>query len=134
VPCHTYECPLRWSDSDIYGHINNVEYLRLLEEARVAMFFTEPEAAGETAITGQIIVARHEIDYRKPMLYRPGTVTVRTWVDKVAAASFTLGYEIAHPEQVYANAKSVMVTFDADGQHARRLQPDEREWLARYAR
>jgi acyl-CoA thioester hydrolase len=79
-------------------------------------------------------VARHEIDDRRPMRDRPGTVTVRTWVEKVAAASFTLGYEISHPEQVYAQAKSVMVTFDADGQHARRLQPAEREWLAGFTR
>ena len=26
--------PLRWSDTDAYGHINNVMFLRLLEEAR----------------------------------------------------------------------------------------------------
>ena len=29
------EVPLRWSDMDAYGHVNNVQYLRLLEDARV---------------------------------------------------------------------------------------------------
>ena len=28
---------LRWSDMDAYAHVNNVEMLRLLEEARVAL-------------------------------------------------------------------------------------------------
>ena len=32
------EVPLRWSDMDAYGHVNNVQYLRLLEDARVIGF------------------------------------------------------------------------------------------------
>ena len=30
--------PLRWSDMDAYGHVNNVQFLRLLEDARVTGF------------------------------------------------------------------------------------------------
>ena len=30
---------LRWADLDAYGHVNNVEVLRLLEEARIAAFW-----------------------------------------------------------------------------------------------
>ena len=30
--------PLRWSDMDAYGHVNNVQFLRLLEDARVIGF------------------------------------------------------------------------------------------------
>ena len=30
--------PLRWSDMDAYGHVNNVQFLRLLEDARVIAF------------------------------------------------------------------------------------------------
>ena len=29
------DVPLRWSDMDAYGHVNNVQFLRLLEDARV---------------------------------------------------------------------------------------------------
>ncbi|HIZ99270.1 MAG TPA: thioesterase family protein, partial [Candidatus Janibacter merdipullorum] len=29
---------LRWGDMDAYGHVNNVQYHRLLEEARVRAF------------------------------------------------------------------------------------------------
>ena len=34
IPIH-----LRWADLDAYNHLNNVEMLRLLEEARVRMFW-----------------------------------------------------------------------------------------------
>ena len=35
---YVVEVPLRWSDMDAYGHVNNVQYLRLLEDARVIGF------------------------------------------------------------------------------------------------
>ena len=35
---HTYECPLRWADLDLLGHVNNVTYLDYVEEAREALF------------------------------------------------------------------------------------------------
>src|SRR5699024_8345566 len=34
----TTEIVLRWGDMDAYGHVNNVQYHRLLEEARVRAF------------------------------------------------------------------------------------------------
>ena len=38
---------LRWSDLDAYGHVNNVEMFRILEEARITAFWAHP--ADETA-------------------------------------------------------------------------------------
>ncbi|MET1034992.1 MAG: thioesterase family protein, partial [Arthrobacter sp.] len=29
---------MRWGDMDAYGHINNVQIVRILEEARIAAF------------------------------------------------------------------------------------------------
>lgn len=36
---HIYRCPLRWSDMDAFGHVNNVVFLRYLEEARIDFMF-----------------------------------------------------------------------------------------------
>ena len=35
-----YRCdyPMRWSDMDAYGHVNNVQYLRFFEDARIEAF------------------------------------------------------------------------------------------------
>ncbi|HET6240986.1 MAG TPA: thioesterase family protein, partial [Arthrobacter sp.] len=32
------QVPMRWGDMDAYGHINNVQIVRILEEARIAAF------------------------------------------------------------------------------------------------
>ncbi|BAS13810.1 hypothetical protein AHiyo8_21130 [Arthrobacter sp. Hiyo8] len=36
---------MRWGDMDAYGHINNVQIVRMLEEARIAAF-GPPRGAG----------------------------------------------------------------------------------------
>src|SRR5699024_1528274 len=34
--------PVRWTDLDAYGHVNNAAMVRLLEEARIAAFWQPP--------------------------------------------------------------------------------------------
>src|SRR5688572_33247763 len=66
---HSFHCPMRWSDMDAYGHVNNVVYLTYLEEARVDMLFTIGAELGAKALSEGVLVARHEIDYRRPLVY-----------------------------------------------------------------
>ena len=91
VPAFRFLCPLRWSDTDAYGHVNNVELMRLLEEARVALFFTQASADGVASFEGHIVVARHEVDFTAPLLWRPEPVRIDTQVTRIGGASFTLG-------------------------------------------
>ncbi|MDI2127337.1 acyl-CoA thioesterase [Yinghuangia seranimata] len=125
---HVYHATLRWSDMDAYQHINNVQYLRLLEEARVDMMFTLGQREGAKTLSEGVVIARHEIDYVRPMVWRPEPVRIETWVSKIGAARFTLGYEILD-ETVYARASSVLVPYSLDEQRPRRLNEDERRYL-----
>ncbi|MCH8613410.1 acyl-CoA thioesterase [Arsenicicoccus dermatophilus] len=129
---YSVEIPLRWSDMDAYGHVNNVQYLRLLEEARVEGFhawFGEHDP-----VLGRgVLVARSEIEYHLPLEYRHAPVVVDMWVSRIGGASYDLDYVIRDPERVgertYAVATSTMVGFDfADGQ-PRRIDDRERAVL-----
>ncbi|KMM45294.1 4-hydroxybenzoyl-CoA thioesterase, partial [Cellulomonas sp. A375-1] len=85
---------LRWSDMDAYAHVNNVEMLRLLEEARIEVFWQHPvgpdgERAGtrSTAVIdagpgAQVatFIAHQEIQYVKPLGYRRAPVVVELWI------------------------------------------------------
>jgi acyl-CoA thioester hydrolase len=135
VAAFRFLCPLRWSDTDAYGHVNNVELMRLLEEARVALFFTRASAAGVKSFDGHIVVARHEVDFVAPLLWRPAPVRIDTHVARIGGASFTLGYTIGEPdrpEPLYVRATTVMVTFDPERGRTRRLTQAERDFLADY--
>jgi acyl-CoA thioester hydrolase len=124
---HTYRCPLRWSDMDAYGHVNNVTYLVYLEEARVSLF--ERMDLASPLETG-VVVARHEIDYKRPLVYRSEPISVDIWVEDVSRRSWTFGHRI-HDDAgvVYAVASTVMVAWDIAGQGSRDLSEAERTQL-----
>ncbi|KAB1146456.1 acyl-CoA thioesterase [Streptomyces luteolifulvus] len=124
---HLYRCPLRWADMDAYGHVNNVVFLRYLEEARIDFLFRPDKDFQQGSV-----VARHEIDYKRQLVHRHSPVDIELWVTEIRAASFTLTYEVRDPDQVYVRASTVIVPFDFEAQRPRRLTVEEREFLAEY--
>lgn len=136
---HTYSCPLRWSDMDAFGHVNNVVHLRYLEEARIDLLFREAREGaapdGAVPFEGGSVVARHEIDYLRPLHHRHEPVLVETWVTKLGAASATLRYEVKDKGEggtVYVRASTVIVPYNLEKERPRRLTPQERAFLEDY--
>ncbi|MFE9098397.1 acyl-CoA thioesterase [Streptomyces sp. NPDC007264] len=126
---HIYRCPLRWADMDAYGHVNNVVFLRYLEEARIDFLFRPDKEFKQGSV-----VARHEIDYKQQLVHRHAPVDIELWVTEVKAASFTLAYEVKDkdPDRVYVRASTVIVPFDFEAQRPRRITSEEREFLMEY--
>ncbi|MER7057682.1 MULTISPECIES: thioesterase family protein [unclassified Streptomyces] len=124
---HIYRCPLRWADMDAYGHVNNVVFLRYLEEARIDFLFRPEKDFKQGSV-----VARHEIDYKRQLVHRHHPVDIELWVTEIRAASFTLTYEVKDGDQVYVRASTVIVPFDFEGQRPRRITEEEREFLQEY--
>lgn len=125
------EVPLRWSDMDAYGHVNNVQYLRLLEDARVLGF--RDWFPDRDVVSDGMLVTRHEIEYLVPLVYRAAPIEVEMWVTQLGGGSFGLGYRICDPEHVgsvvYAVAETGLVVYDLDAARPRRLSPQARAIL-----
>ncbi|MQY06367.1 acyl-CoA thioesterase [Actinomadura macrotermitis] len=128
---HVYEFHLRFGDIDSQGHVNNVKFLGYLEDARLEMFHGDPVRKGEQPVRGMVI-SRHEIDYKAPLLPTVYPVRVETWVTEARAASFRLAYQVCDDDTVYATASSVLVAFDVEAGRLRRFTPEEREFIGRY--
>ena len=124
---HIYRCPLRWADLDAYGHVNNVVFLRYLEEARIDFLFRPEKDFKQGSV-----VARHEIDYKRQLVHRHHPVDIELWVTEIRAASFTLTYEVKDDDQIYVRASTVIVPFDFETQRPRRITAEEREFLREY--
>lgn len=116
---------------DAFGHVNNAVFLRYLEEARIDFMFRLSSKDGPS-FSGGSVVARHEIDYLRPLVHRHEPVTIESWVTKMGAASLTISYEVKDAEQVYARASTVVVPFDLRAQRPRRITAEERAVLERY--
>jgi acyl-CoA thioester hydrolase len=139
---------LRWSDLDAYGHVNNAEMLRLLEEARIQAFWVTddgsdgaaPDTAGlSTAIldgrpgaSTLTLIARQEVEYLAPVPYLRDPLDIELWIGRLGGASLEISYEIYGPAAVvprvlYTRASTTLVMVDAATERPRRISDRERE-------
>jgi acyl-CoA thioester hydrolase len=114
---------------DAYGHVNNVQFLRLLEDARVTGFQAW-FGQDRSLLKEGVLVARHEIEYLAPLEFRHAPIRVDMWATKISGASFDLAYEVRDPAEIgttlYARAETTLVAYDFETASLRRLRPDER--------
>jgi acyl-CoA thioester hydrolase len=125
---YVYHCPVRWSDMDVYGHVNNARVLTLYEEARVDLMFKGARERGLTSFEAGIVISRHEVDYLRPVDYGD-PVRIEMWVEEVRSSRFTIAYELLDGEAVASRARSVCVPFNLERQAPRRLSEAERSFL-----
>ena len=128
MPRFTYPCPVRWSDLDAYGHVNNARFLTLYEEARVALMFIEARKAGVTSFEQGVVIFRHEIDYMRLVDYTD-PVHIELWIEEIRPSRFTVAYELFDGAAVSSRARSLCVPFDLASGRPRRLSDDELEFL-----
>jgi len=143
---------LRWSDLDAYGHVNNAEMLRLLEEARIEAFWATDDAgqdAGAVQGSGEAVggstavldgrpgadtltlIARQEIEYLAPIPYLRQALDVQLWLGRLGGASLEVCYEVWSPEgteprTMFTRAATTIVLVDATTQRPRRINDRER--------
>ena len=105
------DVPLRWSDMDAYAHVNNVQFLRLLEDARVVAI-REWLGEREDMLRTGVLVARHEIEYLAPLDFRPAPVRIFMWTKAIGGANFDIGYDVCDPDDIgtttYARAETTL--------------------------
>ena len=134
---HVYECPVRWGDQDLLGHVNNVVYVDYLQEARVDMLRTHGRSSTTEELAEGVVVVRNEVSYRSPLFFDFRPVLVECWVTEIRAATFTLAYEVFHERpdgsrKVYLQASTVLTPYVFAEERPRRLTVEERETLGAY--
>ena len=137
--------PLRWSDLDAYGHVNNARMLSLLEEARIQAFWVNDDGTAEHAVgastavldatpgAGTItLIARQEVEYLAPIPYQRQPVDIELWIGHMGGASLDVCYEVYSPDGIeprvlYTRAVTTIVLVDAATERPRRIDDRERE-------
>jgi acyl-CoA thioester hydrolase len=127
---------VRWSDIDMYQHINHATMVTILEEARVPFL---SEAFGPTITTTGLLIAEVKVSYKGQLRLVDSPLQVTIVVNRLRAVDFTLGYEVrsvhAAPDSKPAViAETQLAAFDIDEQRLVRLSPEHREYLGRWAR
>lgn len=121
---------VRWSDMDVYGHVNNACVVTLLEEARTALLFGEGAIRGAQTLASGVVVVELTVHYRQPLVYSASPVRVRLWVSELRVASFGLDYTIAGTDGNAVIARTQLAPYDTAAHRPRRLMPAEHGFLA----
>jgi acyl-CoA thioester hydrolase len=127
-PRHVHPLRVRWSDVDAYRHVNNVKYVEYFQEARLRYLMHMHQDGDEF---GEIVVARTDVDYKRPLFFRLEPYAVHSWVAHVGRSSFVIAAEIRDPDapegdDLLATSRSVLVGFDRSTQRAAPLTPAQR--------
>ena len=114
------------ADIDELGHVNNVTYLRWVQEVAVAHW----NAAAPPVDRARLfwVVLRHEIDYKQPA-YAGEQVIARTWVGGATRLRFERHTELLRgaDHSLLAKALTVWCPIDARTGRPTAVSPEVRE-------
>ena len=120
--------PLRWSDMDAMGHVNNATYLTYLETAREPWF----AALGAAADYMRFAMRRIEVDFLSQLRFEDGAVRVIVELDGVGTTSVRTRERMTAESdgRLVVEAKAVIVRLDDAGVGSAPLPDDLRARLA----
>lgn len=124
----TYIYPVAAEDIDRLGHVNNVVYVKIVQDAAVKHWFhLAPEEVTKAVIW---VCRRHEIDYLKPAFFGDD-LSVRTWVGSPTGATWERFTEITRPADaaVVLKARTVWVMVDAMSLRPKRVDAAIMSWF-----
>ena len=85
------ELQVQPEDIDMLNHVNNVVYLKWVQDVAIAHWTSAAPAEAQAALFW--VVVRHEIDYRRPALLGD-RIIARTWVGPAAGRNFERNTEL----------------------------------------
>ena len=119
-------------DIDELGHVNNVVYLRWVQDVAIAHWTAASTDAQRAEVAW--VAIRHEIDYKHPALPNDAIVA-RTWVGTADANRFERHTEIlrAADQKMLARARTLWVPISRATGRLTRVSEDVRARFSRPA-
>lgn len=116
---HVFYLPITVAPEDIdeLNHVNNIVYLRYVQDAAIGHWKTVPQE-----IASQIIwmARRHEIDYLK-QAFLGEELVAKTWVDDFVGVKSIRHCEIVRGEEVLARSVTYWISLDAQTLRPKRI-------------
>jgi len=90
--------PIRWGDMDAFGHVNNTNFFRYMEQARIEWLETLRLASVGDGGTGPMIV-NAQMTFLKQLQY-PGEVVCHTLAGQPGRSSLETRFELRRADDV----------------------------------
>jgi acyl-CoA thioester hydrolase len=122
-----FELPISIEPADIdeFGHVNNVTYLRWVQDVAVAHWKAASRLSDQATL--RWVVLRHEIDYKQAAYLGDG-ITARTWVGTASRLRFERHTELlrASDRNLLATARTLWCPIDARTGKPTNVSPEVR--------
>ncbi len=128
-PVGHYPVHVRFSDVDVYGHVNNVKYFEYFMEARILLTARLWNERPEEGMPVRMVTAQTDVDYKVPILFRPEPYDAWSWLTHVGDRSMVIASEIVDGDRLLARARVAMVFVDPETDRASAPPADVRERL-----
>lgn len=102
---------IAWGDMDAFAHVNNVQYYRYIESARIA--YLQQLGVFEQGIF--TVVASSQCQYLRPVFY-PDVLHIGARIEELRNSAFRMHYVLwsETQNQIVATGEAVMVCVDQD--------------------
>lgn len=114
---YTTAVPLRWSDLDINGHVNNARVITLIEEAKLMWLSAVDEVFGLDRFLQASFVANVNINYRRSINYG-SELTIEMTLVKLGTSSIRVGLVGRQAGEVVFDGSTIDVNMGASGTSA----------------
>ena len=111
-------------DIDEQRHVNNVAFVRWIQDVAVAHWFSISTEKIRAKYTW--VVVRHEIDYKK-QAFETEEITATTWVGEPTRISWERFTEIRRGEDLLVKARSVWCLIDRETLKPTRITSELKE-------
>ena len=122
---HRLPVQMRFRDTDMFGHVNNVVFGTWIEIARIAFM------RGLEPPSGDLILARLEMDFVRQVTFGQ-RIEVQTRVAGTGRTSVRLAQTVTADGEVASRVASVVVLYDYERMAARPIPDAYRNALAPY--
>jgi acyl-CoA thioester hydrolase len=118
---------VRWSDTDMAGHVNNLAFAAYCETGRALLLrrFMSHQADQRALL----VLAEMRLKFIGEANW-PADIDIGTGVTAIGTRSCRMGQALFDGERCIAVAESVLVLIDEGTRRSRDLTPAVREWLA----
>jgi acyl-CoA thioester hydrolase len=125
--------PTRWGDCDMFGHVNNVQFVRYYESGRLDYFHRLLDITGETDLHYSLIIADIHVTFLR-QIHHPCALEVGSRISRLGNSSFDFEAALFVPgdDEPSSTAKAACVWFNYRDNHSAPIPPAEREIIQQF--
>ncbi|WP_281991021.1 acyl-CoA thioesterase [Aquimarina aggregata] len=121
-----------WSEMDTYQHVNNVNFMKYMQSARVQFWDVTGLAKLYSETKKGPMLVSTKCDFKHPLFF-PGNVTIKTKVEFIKNSSFGLYHHLYNDEGLLcAEGHDVAVCFDFNIDKTFRITEELRQVMSKY--